>query len=132
MSTLTIELDSLTENRLQARSLQEQRNKEELAADLLATSLAASPAPKASEAELLEKINQGWNEQEWQRYHALVATRKDERLTAAEYQELCELTMAREVAHANRLRLVFELARLRNITLDEVMQQLGIGSNHVE
>ncbi len=64
MSTLTIELDSLTENRLQERSLQEGRKKEELAAGLLATSLAATPAPKLSEAQLLEQINQDWNEQE--------------------------------------------------------------------
>ena len=132
MSTLTIELDSLTENRLQERSLQEGRNKEELAAKLLATSLSSMPAPERSEALLLEQINQGWNEQEWQRYHALVALRKEERLTEAEYQELCELTTAREMAHANRLRLVFELAGLRNVTLDEAMRQLGIGSNHVE
>ena len=41
MSTLTIELDSLTANRLQERSLQEGRKKEELAAGLLASSLSA-------------------------------------------------------------------------------------------
>ena len=132
MSTLTIELDSLTANRLQERSLQEGRRKEELAAGLLASSLEATFAPELSESRLLEQINQGWNEQEWQRYHALVALRKEERLTDAEYQELCDLTTAREVAHINRLRFVSELARLRNVTLEETMRQLGLGSNHVE
>ena len=65
MSTLTIELDSLTEDRLQQRSLQEGRKQEEIAAGLLALSLAVSPSAKVSEVQLLQKINQGWNEQEW-------------------------------------------------------------------
>ena len=132
MSTLTIELDSLTDNRLQERSFQEGRGKEELAAQILALSLTARPAPELSEAHLLEKINQGWNEQEWQRYHALAALRKEERLTEAEYQELCILTNERETAHAKRLRFILELAKLRNIPFAEAMRQAGIGSNHVE
>ena len=132
MSTLTIELDSLTENRLQERSRQEGRKKEELAAKLLATSLATLPAPEMSEAQLLEKINQGWNEQEWERYHTLAALRKAENLTEAEHQELCDLSNEREVVWVDRLKLVAELARLRNVTLDEAMAQLGIGSNYVE
>lgn len=132
MSTLTIELDSLTENRLLERSLQEGLRKEELAAGILATSLASVPESAMSEVQLLEKINKGWNESEWRRYHALTAIRKEERLTEAEYQELCDLTTAREIAHMNRMRLVFELAKIRNITLDEAMRQLGIDSNYVE
>lgn len=132
MSTLTIELDSLTENRLQERSLQEGRRKEELAARLLAASLELSHSAEMSEPQLLEAINHGWNEQEWQRYHSLVDLRKEERLTESDYQELCDLTNAREIAQANRLRLVFDLANLRNITIDEMMQQLGISSTHVE
>ena len=132
MSTLTIELDSLTEDRLQQRSLQEGRKQEDIAAGLLALSLAVSPSAKVSEVQLLQKINQGWNEQEWERYHVLVTLRKEEHLTEADYQELCELTNARELAHANRLRLVLELANLRNITLDEAIMQLGIGSLRVE
>ena len=132
MPTLTIELDNLTENRLQERSSREGREKAELAAGLLALSLAAPLAPETSEARLLEKINQGWNAQEWQRYHALAGLRKEERLNESEYQELCDLTNERETAHANRLRFVLELAKLRNISFDEALRQLGIGPNYVE
>jgi hypothetical protein len=85
-----------------------------------------------TEVQLLERIKQGWNEREWNRYHTLVALRKEERLTDAEYQELCALTNARENAHANRLRYVFELAKRRNVSFEETMQPLGIGSHHVE
>ena len=132
MSTLTIELDSLTEDRLRQRSRQEGRKQEEIAAGLLALSLAEPPSTEMSESQLLQKINQGWNEQEWQRYHALVTLRKEERLTEAEYQELCEQTNAREIAYVNRLRLVLELANLRKITFDEAIEQLGIGLSRVE
>jgi hypothetical protein len=132
MSALTIELDSLTEKRLQQRSLQEGRKKEELAAKLLASSLAISTLSDVTEAQLLERINQGWDEATWARYHELVGLRKAESLTQAEHQELCTLTNQREIAHANRLRDVAELAKLRNVTLEEAMTQLGIGSRRVE
>ena len=132
MPILTIELDSRTERLLLERSVHEGQNKEELAASLLSTSLAAFHSPQLTEIQLIELINQGWKEKEWDRYHILVALRKEERLTAAEYQELCDLTNAREIAHADRLRLAVELARLRKVTLEEIIKQFGIGSQHVE
>jgi hypothetical protein len=132
MSTITIELDSATEQRLQERSRREGRKTEEVAAHLLAASLEFSAPSEMTEAQLLEQINQGWKAEEWERYHALVALRKAERLTDEEYQELCALTNAREIAHANRLRFVMELARRRHMTLEDVMKQLGMGSVDVE
>ena len=132
MSTLTIELDTLTENRLLARSRQEGRKKEELAAGLLADSLALPIPTGMSEAELLAQINRGWSEAKWERYRALVALRKEERLTEAEYTELCDLTTARETAHVERLYFVLELAKRRNLSFEEAMRQLGIGSRDVE
>lgn len=132
MPILTIELDSLTERRLRERSLHEGQKKEELAALLLATSLAAFPSSDLTENQLIELINEGWNEQEWDRYHALVALKKEEHLTEAEYEELCDLTNSRELAHADRLRLALVLARLRKITLEDVIKQLGFGSQYVE
>lgn len=133
MATLTLELDNVTESRLQQRSQKEGRKREELATNLLANLLQTSDPVETTEAHLLEKINQGWNEAEWKRYHALVTLRKANRLTEAEYQELVRLTNERETAHAKRLHTVLELAKLRGISFEETLKQLGIeASAYVE
>lgn len=132
MSTLTIELDSHTEHLLQEFSLLQGRKREEIVANLLSKSLIAPLANGKSEATLLAMINQSWNEQEWRRYHELTDLRKEELISEEQYEELCVLTNEREFVHANRLRLVFQLAKVRNCTFEETMAQLGIGTNRVE
>jgi hypothetical protein len=78
------------------------------------------------EAELWQEINAGWSVESWQRYHDLVAKRRAETLTEDEYTELADLTNEREVAHASRIERLFELADLRQTTIEDVMDQLGI------
>jgi hypothetical protein len=57
---------------------------------------------------------------------ALIEKRDDETITAEEWRELAALTDRLELLHADRLAALAELAKLRGITLDEVMSQLGI------
>ena len=128
MSTLNIELDSHTENLLREVSLLQCRKREEISANLLSNSLIAPPANGKSEATLFGMINQSWNEEEWRRYHKLTDLRKEELISEEQYEELCVLTNERELDHANRLRLVFQLAKVRNCTFEETMTQLGIGA----
>lgn len=65
MSSLTIELDSLTEDRLQEGSRQEGRGKAKTAARLLAAFLAPMP-PDDADARLLEQRDaQFWVAEKW-------------------------------------------------------------------
>jgi hypothetical protein len=79
-----------------------------------------------AEADLLQKINQGLPPEVWERYHQLVAERRAETLTPSEHTELIRLSDQIELANVRRLEHLVELARLRQVSLDALMDQLGI------
>jgi plasmid stability protein len=81
-----------------------------------------------TEGALLQKINLGIEEEEWNRFHALVALRKSEQISEAAQQELIALTDKIEAANAARLPYLVELARLRNVTLAQLMNNLGLNA----
>jgi hypothetical protein len=85
-----------------------------------------APHVTADESALLARINQVSPADERARLRALVEKRDDETITEGEWQELAALTDRLELLHADRLAALVELAKLRGITLDEVMSQLGI------
>ncbi len=81
-----------------------------------------------TEGDLLQKINLGIAEEEWTRFHALVALRKSAQISEAEQQELMALTDKIEAANADRLPYLVELARLRKVTLPQLMNDLGLNA----
>ena len=79
-----------------------------------------------SEAELLKKIGEGIAEEVQSRYDALQQKLLAEQITAEEHSELLGLVDIVEQADAERLRNLIELAQLRKVSLDELMNQLGV------
>jgi len=79
-----------------------------------------------NETELLRKINTGAPTVIQKRYDFLVKKRNNETVNEAEYQELLELTAYMENMGVKRLEFLLELAKLRNISLDEVIEQLQL------
>jgi hypothetical protein len=80
----------------------------------------------ATEAELLQEINQGLNDDFWERYRALIRRRQDETLSDEDRAELIRLTDQVEAMNASRMEHLAQLARLRGKPLRAVMQELGI------
>lgn len=78
------------------------------------------------EAELLEKIYQKPPAARQQRMNQLIEKRQAYTITPDELQELIELTDQAEAFDAARLELISELAHLRNVPLDQFIQQLGL------
>ena len=85
----------------------------------------APSLPKA-EADLLLEINKGLPAMLQKRYSELIAKRRLESLTEAEYQELLRLAEQVERIEVRRVECLVELARLRRVSLDELMDSLGI------
>jgi len=79
-----------------------------------------------NETELLKKINTGAPSVIQKRYNFLVKKRNNETLTDEEYQELLELTTYMENLGVKRLEYLLELAKLRNLSLDEIVEQLQL------
>jgi hypothetical protein len=80
----------------------------------------------AEEAQLLQQINQGVPTDLRAQYQVLRAKREAETLTVPEHQSLIKLSSQIEQIGADRLEALATLAQLRQISLTELMQSLGI------
>ena len=85
-----------------------------------------APSLPKREAELLQLINRGVPTKARQRYNALNNKLHAETITDEEHQELLGLIEQVKQADVERLRNLVELARLRQLSLDELMDQLGL------
>lgn len=85
-----------------------------------------TPHLSSRETKLLKKINKGISETAWQRYKELVQRRQEEQLMVGEQEELLQLSNQIELAHAQRMEALVELAQLRNVPLRDLMNSLGI------
>ena len=85
----------------------------------------ASVLPE-DEAELLEQINRGLPVELWQRYELLNTKAHEEEITAAEREELLQIIDQIELADAERLHHLIALSHRRGISVDELMDQLGL------
>jgi hypothetical protein len=128
--TLTLEITPDLEDVLCEIAEREGLSPDRYILKLLKQQLKKLPPPPShlsrDEALLLQQINQGLPTRTWDRYHQLVARRRAETLTPEEYQELIALTHEVELAHARRLELVAEYARLQNVPFTEMMDRLGL------
>lgn len=80
------------------------------------------------EAELLVRINQGIGVQKAERYRQLTDKLNEESITPEEHQELLSLINYIEARDSERLESLIELSGLRGLTLNELMDQLGLAS----
>ncbi len=85
-----------------------------------------APSLSRRETELLQKINQGLPTQIRQRYEELNDKLHEETILPEEHDELLQLVERVELADAERLQHLIELARIRNISVEELMSQLDI------
>jgi hypothetical protein len=80
----------------------------------------------SNEADLLRQINRDISPDVLSRYNELFGKRQAETLTPAEYTELLTLTNQVEQREAERVSALAELAKLRQISLSELMTALSI------
>ena len=78
------------------------------------------------EAQLLHKINQGIDPELRFKYQTLRTKLEAETLTDAEYNTLIQLSNQIEQFGAQRLEALANLAQLRQVSLSELIETLGI------
>jgi hypothetical protein len=78
------------------------------------------------EAILLQKINKSLSIEQIERFRTLNEKRLDSNITEEEHAELGVLIEKIEKLNVTRLKYLIALAQLRNITVRELMGQLGI------
>ncbi len=77
------------------------------------------------ESELLLRINRGLSPAQRDRLQELTDRMEDASITDVEHHELLRLTQRMERKWSEQLKAVIELARLRKISVDAVLEQLG-------
>lgn len=82
------------------------------------------------EAELLQKVNLNIPTQTWDLYLQLKAKRQSKTATEAELSDLQAITEQVEIANAQRIAVLAELAQIRNVSIRVLMEQLGLVANH--
>ena len=85
-----------------------------------------APSLPKDETELIQQINRGLPADIRQRYDALNAKLHDETITPQEHAELLTLIDRIELADAERMQRLVALARFRGVSVDTLMEQLGI------
>ncbi len=78
------------------------------------------------EAQLLHKINQGVDLELRAQYQTLRGKLEAETLTDAEYNTLLQLSNQIEQLGAQRLEALANLAQIRQVSLSELVEKLGI------
>ncbi len=87
-----------------------------------------TPDKQKEEAILLKKINKSLSIEQIERFRALNQKRIEDDISEQENSELLILLEKIEKLNVNRLKYLTTLARLRNVSVRELMNQLGISN----
>ncbi len=127
MPKMKVELQLSSEDLLKAVEQLSQADLKQFISQVIALQAQrTAPSLMEQESELLLKINQGIAVDIQNSYNNLIAKREAETLTDEEYRELLHLTKQIEKQQAQRIEYLVDLANLRGITLNELMESLGI------
>ena len=123
MPTIQIETDQL----LQAALQMPREELDRFVARLFALKARQeTPGLSEREAEILMRINQGPLSAKQGRLNELIDKRQAGTITAKELRELKALTDQIEQSDAERLKMLTELAHLRNVSLRKLIKELGL------
>lgn len=127
MSAIRIEADLPVESLLQAVEQLSLPDLENLLSQVMRVQAKRkAPSLSCDESRLMLIINQGLSYEKQMRFDELVSKRQDETLTEAEQREFIALITQTEKIDGERLEALIELSRLRGVSLDTLMNDLGI------
>jgi hypothetical protein len=91
-----------------------------------------TPSLSPRETQWLQKVFAEESYESLERYQELLKKRDSSERSAEELSELLTFSDRMEVVHAERMSAIAELARLRGISLSEMLAQLGVGVPETE
>ena len=128
--SVTIDLTPDLESQLRAEAARQGLDPDAFVVKTLRESLgpvvAGDSCISQAESQLLLEINTGLDQETWRRYKELKEKRRAETLTRDEQKKLIEISDQIERQNARRVGCLAEIARIRKVTIRELMQQLGV------
>ena len=126
--SIVLDLPQDLEQKLRATASAAGQNVDAYILRLLEKNVQGQPSQEKSKTiALLQLINRGLPTEVWSRFYSLVQKRENHTITDTELAELIELTDSIDLAHAQRMEALVELAVLQNKPLEALMDELGIG-----
>ena len=89
-----------------------------------------APQPEEIQIKLLNQINQTMPPLQRARFEVLVEKRDSDIITTLELEELISIIDEIEARDVMRLEALIKLSQIRGVTLDELMQSLGLDRNN--
>lgn len=129
MATITLNLSPELEHKLRDEAAKHGLEPDRYILSTLQERLETKTATEATESDLLKQINIGFPTEVWAQYHHLITKRQAETLSAEEHAQLIEFSDRLEKLNVDRIQALIQLAQLRNQTLSDLMQTLGISPN---
>jgi len=123
--SINIDLDPPMVRRLREKAEQIGKTLDEYILDLLQKEVVKEDEMSREEF-LLQQVNLGISSEKWERYYTLIESRDKESLSEAEHEELLQLSDEIERRNAERLPYIFELARYKSISPEQLMADLGL------
>jgi hypothetical protein len=125
--TVTLDLPPDLESHIRDRATAAGVDLSTLAIQMLRAGAGLESTPAAvSEAELLRRIDLGLTPEFWDRFRHLTDRMEDGVMTEAERDEYLPMTDRLEETNARRLEAVVALSRLRGVSFDTLMDDLGL------
>jgi hypothetical protein len=126
MTTINLTLSPELEQKLRTEAAKQGLEPDRYILNTLQERLLSLPTAQLTEADLLQQINIGFSAPTWEQYHALIAKRHAETLSPEEHEQLIQLSDRLENLNVARIQALIQLANLRNQSLTDLMQTLGI------
>jgi len=128
--SILIQITPSLEDRLKEKALKNGLRLDQFVSQFLEHTFSETP-PSTSvvwgrEAELLQKINLDIPPETWQLYEALKRKHEKHIATEEESKQLVLITNQVEEANVRRIAVLLELAQIRSIPIQILMQQLGL------
>jgi phage repressor protein C with HTH and peptisase S24 domain len=128
--SLTIQLPLNIEQNLRETAIKQGFSLENYVMHLLTLNSKAKETKKKrkelSESDLLMRIHLDVDPKELEEYYRLGTVFKTGTLTEEEYEKLLELNDLIEIAHAKRMKYLLALAKMRQVSLETIMDDFGI------
>jgi predicted DNA-binding protein len=123
--SINIDLDPPMVRRLREKAEQLGKTLDEYILELLQKEVVEEDEMSREEF-LLQQVNLGVSAEKWERYYTLIESRDKELLSEAEHEELLQLSDEIERRNAERLPYIFELARYKSISPEQLIADLGL------
>ncbi len=130
--SITIQIDRQLEKQIQEeaarRGLSMSEHVTEVVKRHFKTRFHQQPALPSREAELLQKINLAISVDTWELYRELIAKKENGTITDVELKTLIGLSDQIEMANAERMGYLAELALLRGVTLAQLLEEFQLNA----